>query len=47
MNSVIASSASDVSPGSPRVNLLGLPPAAMEQFFDVVGAKKFRAQQVL
>ena len=31
----------------PRVNLLGLSPRQMEQFFLEIGEKKFRAQQVL
>ncbi len=42
MTSTIASTAEQ-----PRVNLLGLPLAAMEQFFLDMGEKKFRAQQVM
>ncbi|MFV8818115.1 23S rRNA (adenine(2503)-C(2))-methyltransferase RlmN [Haliea sp. E17] len=46
MSAVIATSASN--PGqADRVNLLGLPLAAMEAFFLELGEKKFRAQQVL
>ncbi len=46
MDSVIATSASATGQ-SDKVNLLGLPLAAMEQFFLDMGEKKFRAQQVL
>ena len=47
MTSVIATSA-QADPQSPaKVNLLGLPLAAMEQYFLDLGEKKFRAQQVL
>lgn len=42
MTQVIATSVE-----APRVNLLGLPLAAMEQYFLDIGEKKFRAQQVL
>ena len=42
MTSTIASTAEQ-----PRINLLGLPLAAMEQFFLDMGEKKFRAQQVM
>jgi 23S rRNA (adenine2503-C2)-methyltransferase len=42
MSSTIASTVEQ-----PRVNLLGLTLAQMEQFFEQIGEKKFRAQQVL
>ncbi|MEP0203290.1 MAG: 23S rRNA (adenine(2503)-C(2))-methyltransferase RlmN [Halioglobus sp.] len=42
MSSLIASSSEQ-----PRVNLLGLTLAQMEAFFESLGEKKFRAQQVL
>ena len=36
-----------VTEGSTRVNLLGLSPAKMATFFESLGEKKFRAQQVM
>ena len=42
MSSTIATSAE-----RPTVNLMGMPLAALEQFFLDIGEKKFRAQQVL
>jgi len=47
VTSVIASSAQALQPEPARVNLLGLPLAAMEQYFLDIGEKKFRARQVL
>ena len=47
MTQVIASSVDAVQPEPARVNLLGLPLDAMEQYFLDIGEKKFRARQVL
>ena len=49
MTTVIATSAQGetTAPVTDKVNLLGMPLAAMEQFFLDIGEKKFRAQQVL
>ncbi len=46
MSAVIATSANDAGQVE-KINLLGLPLAAMEQLFLDLGEKKFRAQQVL
>ena len=47
MTTVIATSAEGSTAVADKVNLLGLPLAAMEQYFLGIGEKKFRAQQVL
>lgn len=47
MTSVIATSVEPDQQAPHKVNLLGLPLAAMEQYFLELGEKKFRAQQVL
>ena len=47
MTTVIATSVEANQQEPQKVNLLGLPMAAMEQFFLDLGEKKFRAQQVL
>ena len=47
MTTVIATSVEANQLEPQKVNLLGLPMAAMEQFFLDLGEKKFRAQQVL
>lgn len=46
MDSVIATTIATTRE-QPRVNLLGMPLAAMEQFFLDIGEKKFRARQVM
>lgn len=47
MTSLIASTVDATQQEPEKVNLLGLPLAAMEQYFLELGEKKFRAQQVL
>ncbi|MEH6585488.1 MAG: 23S rRNA (adenine(2503)-C(2))-methyltransferase RlmN [Halioglobus sp.] len=47
MTTVIATSAEVTQQEPQKVNLLGLPLAAMEQYFLELGEKKFRATQVL
>jgi 23S rRNA (adenine2503-C2)-methyltransferase len=47
VTTVIATSVEASQQEPQKVNLLGLPMAAMEQFFLDMGEKKFRAQQVL
>ncbi|RLQ23855.1 23S rRNA (adenine(2503)-C(2))-methyltransferase RlmN [Seongchinamella sediminis] len=47
MTSVIATSVDPGQQAPQKVNLLGLPLAAMEQYFLELGEKKFRARQVL
>lgn len=47
MTTVIATSAEVAQQEPQKVNLLGLPLAAMEQYFLELGEKKFRATQVL
>ena len=47
MTSLIASTVDAIQQEPEKVNLLGLPLAAMEQYFLELGEKKFRAQQVL
>ncbi len=47
MTNLIASTVDATQQEPEKVNLLGLPLAAMEQYFLELGEKKFRAQQVL
>jgi 23S rRNA (adenine2503-C2)-methyltransferase len=47
VTSLIASTVDATQQEPEKVNLLGLPLAAMEQYFLELGEKKFRAQQVL
>ena len=47
MTAVIASSTSERSAQAGKVNLLGMPRPWLESWFEEIGEKKFRAQQLL
>lgn len=47
MSTLIASSGTDFAGAEGRVNLLGMPRAWLEAWFEELGEKKFRARQVL